>query len=271
MIKPAKILVKNLMPPIVTKIYSYMTTRYGLFGDYPDWKAAERESLGYDADVIFNKVKESSLKVKNKEAVYERDSVLFSEIQYSWPLLATLLWIASKNRNKLNLIDFGGSLGSSYFQNRFFLEHLNELGWNVIEQQKFVEYGKLYFENEHLKFYYNLEECIKEQTPDVIFFSGLIQHVADPYALLEKVINKGFKYIIFDRTPFFEKEKDRIFIQKVDPKIFNASYPIRIFNREKFLRRFHGKYRLIAEFDVPEKVNISCVFKGIIFMLSGGV
>lgn len=271
MIKSVKILTRNLIPPIVTKIYSYMTTKYGLFGDYPDWKTAERKSLGYDADVIFNEVKEASLKVKNNKAVYERDSVLFSEVRYSWPLLAALLWIASQNKNKLNLVDFGGSLGSSYFQNRFFLGHLNELRWNVIEQQKFVKYGKMYFENEHLKFYYNLDESLKEQTPEVILFSSTISYLADPYALLEKVINTGFKYIIFDRTPFFEKEKDRIAIQKVDPKIFNASYPIWIFNKKNFSRLFQDKYRLIAEFDVPERVNIPCVFKGFIFMLRDNI
>lgn len=83
-------------------------------------------------------------------------------------MLASLSWIASQEGNRLNLINFGGSLGSSYFQNRKFLLHLKELKWNIVEQKKMVECGKKYFENEHLNFYYNLVDCTKEQNPDLI-------------------------------------------------------------------------------------------------------
>lgn len=34
---------------------------------------------------------EATLKVKRGEAVFERDSVLFDEIQYSWPVTAALI------------------------------------------------------------------------------------------------------------------------------------------------------------------------------------
>jgi hypothetical protein len=52
--------------------------------------------------------------VKTGEAVYERDSVLFDEIQYSFPVIAALLRVASANKGKLNVLDFGGSEKSHY-------------------------------------------------------------------------------------------------------------------------------------------------------------
>ncbi|MBN2143137.1 MAG: glycosyltransferase, partial [Candidatus Aureabacteria bacterium] len=79
---------KQILPPL-----------YGWSGNYPSWEAALHDSKGYDSPDIFTKLKTASLKVKSGEAVYERDSVLFDKIEYSWPLLAGLMWIASQKEN----------------------------------------------------------------------------------------------------------------------------------------------------------------------------
>ena len=255
----------DIIPPMFLKIFKRESSRYGFFGNYTNWKDAQKASTGYDSDIILNKVKDALLKVKSGEAAYERDSVLFDKIQYSWPLLAGLLWIASHNENKLNLVDYGGSLGSSYYQNRKFLTHLKELRWNIIEQRKYVDCGKQYFINEHLKYYYDLNTCINEQNPDSIIFSGVIQYIKEPYSLLKEVKAIGFKYMIFDRTPFLLQSNDRLTIQKVPPNIFEASYPAWLLNLAKFLNFVSDKYEVVADFDGFEKVNIKAVcFKGFI-------
>jgi hypothetical protein len=69
-------------------------------GNYPTWEDAMKDCTGYDAPNILEKVKTSLLKVKNGEAVYERDSVLFDHIQYSFPLLVSLLYVATSSKNK---------------------------------------------------------------------------------------------------------------------------------------------------------------------------
>src|SRR2546423_4469658 len=131
-------IVKEILPPVLVKLLT-RTSRYGWKGNYSTWQEAIRHCNGYDSPGILEKVKFSALKVKKGVAPYERDSVLFDRIAYSWPLLASLLWIAAKNRGRLNVLDFGGSLGSSYFQNRQFISGLNEIRWYVIEQPNFVE------------------------------------------------------------------------------------------------------------------------------------
>ena len=110
--------VRDWIPPIVLRVASRLRKSQGFFGDYPTWGEAMRASSGYDAAHILEKVKGALLKVKRGQAIYERDSVLFDRIEYSWPLLTGLLWVASLNENRLSVLDFGGSLGSSYFQNR---------------------------------------------------------------------------------------------------------------------------------------------------------
>src|SRR5215211_4348062 len=85
-------------------------------GSYENWQTAMAQTKGYNDTLILERVKDSLLKVKNGEAVYERDSVLFDKIQYAWPLLACLENVALKDKGRLHLVDFGGSLGSSYYQ-----------------------------------------------------------------------------------------------------------------------------------------------------------
>lgn len=254
---------RDATPPAMLRVSKRVLTRYGYSGNYASWEEARAESGGYDSDVILNKVKDALLKVKNGEAIYERDSVLFDKIEYSWPLLAGLLWIASQNDNRLNIIDFGGSLGSSYFQNRGFLNHLRELCWNIVEQRKFVECGKRYFEDDHLKFYFDIDECRREQHPDAILLLGVIQYLEKPYVLLEKILSLGFDVVIFDRTPFLKKGDDRISIQKVPPAIYDASYPVWFFNEKKFIDFFRGDYELVVDFDaLAGQIDIKGGFKG---------
>lgn len=261
-----QILFRDFLPPVVLEVYRSLRGRYGFFGDYTDWKDAKNASTGYDSDLILDKVRDSTLKVKNGGSLYERDSVLFDKVQYPWPLLAGLLWIGTQKECRLNLLDFGGSLGSTYYQNRKFLAHLKELHWCIVEQKKFVECGKRDFEIDRLKFFYDLDACFQEQHPDTILFSGVIQYLEDPYGMLEKAKSLGFEFVLFDRTPLLEKGGDRITIQKVPDQIFPASFPCWFLSQERFLEAMGDRYELFADFEGFDKADVQdSVFKGFIF------
>jgi putative methyltransferase (TIGR04325 family) len=260
--------IKLFLPPIIsTFLKKIVYSRYGLHGDYSSWEEAKRRSSGYDDVNILKKVKESLLKVKNGEAVYERDGVIFDEIQYSWPLLAGLLLASSINKGNLSVLDFGGSLGTTYFQNRKFLSLLPNLSWNIIEQPHFVKEGRNYFQDEKLHFYEDIETCIMKEQPTVLVLSGVLQCIEKPYELLENLLSYNFSIVIIDRTPFHNKGYDRITIQKVPPSIYRASYPSYIFDKQKFLSFFNMKgYSLIEEFDAIDGKYDSINWKGFIFI-----
>jgi putative methyltransferase (TIGR04325 family) len=276
-----KKIINDILPPVVFKIYKYFkrdrkgkhnSNEYGWFGNYKSWSEAmfDCENKGYASKIILQKVKRSLLKVKKGEAVYERDSYLFDKIQYSWPLLAGLLGIASRHKNRLNVVDFGGSLGSSYFQNRLFLNSLNELRWNIVEQKHFVDCGKKYFENGTLNFFYDIDSCLKKSFPNIILLSGVLQYLENPYDFLKKILDYKVKYIIIDRTAFLKKGEDRLTIQKVPPEIYNASYPSWFFNERNFLSLFKNKYKMIADFSAHEGFVVDLKdttvgYKGFIF------
>lgn len=237
--------------------------QYGYFGDYSAWSDAAHDSTGYESDLIFNKVKDSLLKVQNGEAAYERDTVLFRKIQYSWPLLSCLLWIASRNNNRLNLLDFGGSLGSSYYQNRNWLNHLKEFKWNIVEQFRFVEYGKQHFADEQLRFFYSIDDCCLAEKPQAILLGSVLEYLEKPYEFLQKVLDYEFDYIIIDRTTFLLSDSDRLTVQVIPPEIYEASYPCWFLSVNKVLRMILQKYDLVVDFPVyAEPLEVPGVTEG---------
>ena len=259
---------KPLIPPIIRdSISRYNNSKYGWFGSYPIWKEAVDDSTGYDTQEIFLKVSKAALKIKTSEAVYERDSVIFDEIQYAWSLLACLMYISVKNKGRLNILDFGGSLGSTYYQNRLFLNGLSSVRWNIVEQHQFVDFGRIYLQDDHLHFFKSIDECVETVQPYAILFSSVLQYLEKPYELLHKVIQTiDFEYILIDRTGFIQGNKDRLTVQKVWPTIYKASYPCWFFSKEKFLSQFEKNYQKIAEWSTLDKANIKRTnFEGMLF------
>jgi len=261
--------IRNLLPPLLWRgLYGlrwFGHARYGLFGEYPSWDEAMRVSTGYDSKIILEKTKAALLRVKNGEAVYERDSVTFSEVQYAWPLLACLMWVAAQSGGKLNVLDFGGSLGSTYFQNQTFLRSLVEVRWNIVEQAHYVKTGKEYFENGHLRFYESIETAVERALPNVVLLSSVLQYLERPYDLLKKLLGLRFGYIIIDRTPFWDGSTDRLCVQKVPPSIYTASYPCWIFSSKRFRENLQDA-KIIAEFTSPDRLEapVPCTWKGMI-------
>ncbi len=248
MLPRIKTWVKGLLPAGVL-VRLRKPSKYGFFGDYRTWAEARSDSRGYDEDAILEKVRAALLKVKRGQAVYERDSMLFDEVQYSQPVLDALLSSAAENGGKLHVVDFGGSLGSSYFQNKGKLGHLKEVRWHIVEQPGFVAAGKKDFEDDSLKFFPSIEAALQDMDPQFLLFSSSIQYIDDYRSILEKACRSGFRCIAFDRTPFWN-EPDRMTVQKVSPRIYDASYPARIFNIALFKRFFEERgYALASEYD----------------------
>lgn len=257
-----KKVIKELVPPVCLRMITGLF--YGWHGNYSSWNEAAKKSEGYDSVAILEKVKASSLSVKKGLAVYERDTLIFDHIEYSFPLLAGLLWIAGRNNGKLNVIDFGGSLGSSYFQNKLFLDTLPEVNWCIVEQHAFVKTGRENFEDQRLHFFNSIDECVVSFDIHVILLSSVLQYLEEPYKLLDNLVLQKPEYLIIDRTPFV-KGNDRITVQTVNPKIYKGSYPCWFFNENKFVNYLMPSYKMIIEFTALDRANINSEFKGFIF------
>jgi putative methyltransferase (TIGR04325 family) len=260
-------LVKNWLPPALLRVARHLRVKGIRFeGDYKTWEEAAKLCTGYDADSILDKVLEATLKVKRGEAVFERDSVLFDEIQYSWPVTAALMWAAARNNGELHVLDFGGSLGSSYFQNKKFLSQLREISWTVVEQRKFVGIGKIQISDSVLDFSSTIDECYTNLSPNLALLSSVLQYLSNPFAVLESLAQRKIGLIVVDRTPFSNDKIERIKIQHVPKNIYSASYPCWFFSRDNFVQKMISlNYHLVESFDALDKLSDQAKWQGMIF------
>jgi putative methyltransferase (TIGR04325 family) len=213
------------------------------------------------------------LQVKNGDAAYERDSILFDEIEYSWPLLAGLMMVAAQRGGTLNVLDFGGSLGSTYFQNRHFLSRLKRVSWNIVEQKQHVETGRKWLADDTLHFYNDIHECVTESPPDVALLSSVLQYVEYPSETLGQLLVTSAEAIIIDRTPFWSGGTDRLCIQTVPPDIYPASYPSWIFSRETFRSRIPSEWRTLAWYPCVDRLSgpVDVAYEGLIIVRDSGL
>lgn len=257
-----------MLQTLIDFYYKYWK-KWGWFGDYPDWKTAEMNCIGYASDEIIEKVRLSVAQVRDGKAAFERDSVLFYEPETHTELMNWLHQIVKKDKltskPSLRLLDFGGSLGSTYFQHKQQLAAFDNLIWCVVEQEKFVKIGKREFQNNYLKFELSLQDAIAHYQPNAILLSSVLMYIEKPYNILEAVFKSGISHIMIDRTPFIPAEKDRITVQIVPSYIYTASYPCWVFSEEKFLNFIKRYAQVKKEFTALDKMNIlGCQYKGFI-------
>ena len=263
--------VRDWLPPIFVRWirkFRHVRGEGNCFeGEFATWAEASAHCTGYDAEGILAKVLDSTLKVKSGEVAFERDSVLFDEIEYQWSLLAGLMWAAARNEGGLNVLDFGGALGSSYFQNKKFLQSLSGVRWNVVEQAHYVEAGRAKIQDENIRFYKSIEECLTENQPNVILLSSVLQYLESPTDLISKLNEVGAICLIIDRTPFLLYEKDKLIIQNVPSFIYPASYPMWILSLPKFKQLLDVNWCMVAS-DLSPEGHVSTT-SGIEFSFQG--
>ena len=211
-------------------------------GPYKNWEIAKANSVGYDANEIFEKVRKSALHVKNTKNCYERDSIISYEINFDEYLLKIFQNYSDKKNKTINILDFGGSLGSLYF--KYKNEIKNKFNWSIIEQKKFVIEGKKNFQNNELNFFDNIEEYKNIFLPDIIIASSSLQYLEKYRELLKDMLNLRPDYIIILKTPFSKKKFDEIYVQKPGRNIYKSTYPSWILSYESFLNIFSRKYTL---------------------------
>ena len=229
-------------------------------GDFQTWEDALTKSDSYESEVILKQTREASLKVKQGEALYERDSYLFyDKIEYPHYLLAALYKNSLIHNSKLNILDFGGSFGSSYNLVKQYIKDSIPIKWNIVEQKKYVEIGKRDFQTKELFFFENINECLEKNEINFVLISSVLQYLSNPYSVIEELCKINAFHLLLDRTAFIKGSKERITIQKVPSYIYEASYPARFFVEKDLKGTFAKKnYMVIDQFKSLDKNSPPC-------------
>lgn len=224
-------------------------------GDYKTWNDALKECKGYDDSLIFNKVVDSNRKVLNGDALWERDGCLFYKPKYIYSLCASVLRCALQNMNKgVKILDIGGSLGSTYFQNRAFFHDVNNLEYIIAEQNNFYDYGYRNLEDSILKFINSKSDYSAYGKFDIVLFSASLQYIPQYKEIINKVIKLQPSYIILDRI--LVSDRNRICKELVPKEIYESSYPVMIYSENELVDFWSPDYKMIEKdvSNVPEKV-----------------
>jgi putative methyltransferase (TIGR04325 family) len=256
-------------PPMARSVYALRRNSIRFEGPFESWAAASAQCTGYAAEDILSRVLEATLKVKRGEAAFERDSVLFDEIDYPWPVTAGLMWAAARSNGTLDVLDFGGSLGSSYFQHARLLSALADVRWNVVEQPHFTRAGRAELQDKRLRFYNSIAECLDASNPNVVLISSVLQYLPDPEPVIAELRAVGAPLIIVDKTVVNTSAHQSVYLQHVPASIYRASYPCRSLSESRLIASFSPTYRLECAFDsadAPPLVQIESQFKGFLFI-----
>lgn len=228
-----------------------------LKGNYNNWEELQEElkcqsdNKGYAEKNILNSVLKATQAVMEGKAEYERDSVLFYGKSWNFQLLASIYYIAQIiGKQKICLLDFGGALGSAFFQHRSLF---NNIDWNIIEQEGYVETGKEHIPE--IDFFHDIQEYIDSgKDCDVLNLSGVLMYLHEPYSSLDMLLKKQFRFIIVDRTYFNVDEQDRLCVQNVPDEIYHATYPAWLLSETKVNHFFeeNGYKKVMSWFSTLE-------------------
>jgi putative methyltransferase (TIGR04325 family) len=216
------------------------------------WADAVKHSTGYDAQAILDRVCRATEAVVDGQALFERDGVLFDEPEYPFPILSSLLGAALRNGGTLDVLDFGGSLGSTYWQCRPMLRDIARLRWCVVEQPAFADVGRQRFSNAVLSFADSLSALPFSGPPHVALASGVLQYLPDPHSMLDTLHDTGTAQLVIDRLPLAATPTDVAYVQRVPSFIYEGSYPCWVLSRDKLRAHLARHWAIDCEFPGSE-------------------
>lgn len=223
----------------------------GYHGSFSTWTEALRQAKPVDSatsDAFTERRRELCHRLRRREIAFVRDGVAFDEPQYPLSLLAFILRALLEHRGELNLVDFGGFLGTTYFQARDFIAAAASVRWTVVELPQVVEVAQKELQQEGpLQFLNSLSEALAAR-PNVVLLSGVAQNLPDPFSAFREIRQAEASWVLFDRTVVIESPESRIAIQSVIRQGREVSWPVRLFSRSDLLREWTPDYELVAEF-----------------------
>lgn len=226
------------------RLYNERIPAIQYLGDYKSWEDAAARCEGYDSLAIISKVTESIEKVQSGGAAWERDGCLFYEDKYAYKLCAAILRCAIQNKGRrVRVLDIGGSLGSTWFQNKKYLSDLSGLEYVVAEQDHFAAYGHDNLQDGTLKFIRSTDAWENMQRFDIVLMSASLQYIQQWEEILTRIRKANPRYVILDRL--LVSDRRRICVETVPEEIYLSSYPLVIFNRDEVADFFGNAYRII--------------------------
>ncbi len=237
-------------------------------GDFATWAEARAATQGYDDAAVLARAVAAARAVRAGAAAWERDGTTFAEPAVHPPLLAVLRAVARAEGGRLNVVDYGGALGSTWWQHREALAKI-AVQWCVVEQPHYVAAGRTEFAGEGLSFEPTLAAAWARTAPTVILFSGVLPYLEQPHAVLAAAVSSGVRHVMIDRTPFWNGGRDWLTVQRTPPELGGGSYPAWIFDRAGLLAPLARDYDCVQEWPGFDDLDARVNYRGLVFSRMG--
>ena len=239
-------------------------------GRYKDWQSAFNQSTNYEHVNVIDRVRESALKAQRGQCAFERDGVCFDHQEYRYEFLSAFYFSLSQSP-QIQVLDFGGSLASLYYQHRALVTHPRVLSWNIIEQQALVDIGQKEFQTSHLKFFSSAKE-IPLGSDEFLILSSVLSYLPNPWEILEDLLtSRKIKAIWIDRTGFSKLDHEFIAVQHVPASIYEASYPCQFLSESRLRSLMKTKgFKEVYNYPCDELETQDFCFKGFLFVVEKG-
>ena len=192
---------KDLLPPIILRWIKKKnpSSTFEISKVYKSYDVALKKSESYE-DFITTKVVVAKAKNFSRKLIIDKKIDLMS----LRPLIFILKALKS---NTLKVIDFGGAAGNHYQVVRSVLGNSIKIDWRVVETKSMVKEAlEQELQTEELKFYNSIAQASNNEVFDLVFSSGAIHHVPNPYKCLQTLASINASYLILTKTPMAEQD-----------------------------------------------------------------
>lgn len=217
-------------------------------GNYPDWETAVRSCRTISLEGQRRAYERALAEVLAGHALFERDSLLQHRPLTCWPLMLALRDLEACGISPPTVLDYGGGLGSVYFQHRDWWSADRPVTWNVVELPEVAASGQRLIQDPQLNFFDSLEETVQQQPPDLIVAAGVISMVPDPVALLDMFASLGARWVFLDRIPITHRQGQNLITRQVVPRwIYESESPFWFFDESWWLHALASRFEIVGQ------------------------
>lgn len=247
-----KDLARAVTPPIIWRALAKArhrpspATRFE--GPFDCWGSAAAASATWEDAEIIDRLLRAALRQRDGEVVFQRDGVELDHILYSDATLAFLTAALARVPGQLRVVDIGGSLATSYFQNRHLLPPELDCQWRVVEVPALAKVGREHFEFGPLRFLDCWRAALDAAPDGSVLFAGSLQYMPEPMAVLDELAARQVGVIGFERTLMGAQDHHEPYVQIPPAGYYAATYPAWHFSAERFVAEMTARgYRQIAD------------------------
>ena len=216
-------------------------------GCYADWNAASRACNDIPIESQRLAYERALLEVLEGRALYERDSLLKHEPVCCRPLLDVILSFYNQGIACPTVLDFGGGLGSVYFQHKRWFTADKPISWNVVERPEIAATGRRLVKDSRLSFFDSLDTAV-QRPPDIVVANCILPMVPEPETLLASFAALSPRWFFIGRMPVANRGGHNLISRQIVPRfIYDSESPFWFFDESACVRMLSSNFQIVNQ------------------------